>query len=117
MATVNYANQDLIVGNQIYSWTLALGDDGQPMGPAGSGDRTVQVQGTFGVGGTVVIEGTLDLTNWFTLRDPFGSSLSFTSPGMKAVLENVVAIRPRVTAGDITTSITAYISVRRDRNG
>lgn len=118
MSTIAYVSPPLIVGNQIYTWSpMASGDDGSPAGSTGAGDRTVQVHGTFGVGGTMLIEGTLDMTNWFTLRDPSGVSLSFTSAGLKAVLENVLAIRPRVTGGDISTSLTAIIAIRRDRNG
>ena len=118
MATISYQSPPLIVGNQIYTWTpMAAGDDGQPAGATGAGDRTVQIQGAFGVGGTVLIEGTLDQENWFTLRDPTGSLLSFSAAGLKAVLENVLAIRPRVSAGDVSTAVTAIVSIRRDHNG
>jgi hypothetical protein len=116
MATINPVPQELIVGNAIYTWQLASGDDGAPIGVTGSGDRSVQVQGTFSAA-TVLIEGTLDMTTWYTLRDPSGVALSFTAANLKAVLENVVAIRPRVTGGDVGTTITAIIAVRRDRNG
>lgn len=118
MATVSYSDRNLIVGNEIYTWAaMAAGDDGAPAGVTGSGDRTVQIRGTFGAGGTVLIEGTLDMANWDTLRDPAGAPLSFSAAGIKTVLENVVAIRPRIATGDGTTSINVVIAVRRDRNG
>lgn len=118
MTTIAKTTNDTIVGNYIYTWAgMAAGDDGVPAGATGSGDRTVQVQGTFGVGGTVLLEGSLDGSNWYTLRDPSGTSLSFTSAGLKAVLENIVSVRPRVSNGDISTSITVILSIRRDRNG
>jgi hypothetical protein len=117
MATKNPLTQDAIIGNTIYTWTLASGDDGAPVGFPGSGDRTVQVEGTFGTGGTLLIEGTLNGTSWYTLRDPSGVALSFSSANLKTVLEHVVSIRPRVNGGDGSTSITVIISVRRDRNG
>lgn len=118
MSTAKLGN-DLTFGNSIYNWPdLSLGDAGDPAGTVASGDRTVQVQGTFGVGGTVIIEGTLDMLNWFQLRDPSGSLLSFgAGGGLRAILENVEAVRPRVTAGDITTSIQVILSVRKNRNG
>jgi len=118
MSTIAYSPNDLLIDNRIYTWSpMASGDTGAPIGSTGSGDRTVQVQGTFGVGGTVVIEGSLDNVNWFTLRDPTGASLSFTSAGLKTVLENVVELRPRVTGGDGTTQITVIMAVRRSVNG
>lgn len=118
MATVPNTPQNLLIGNVIYTWSsLASGDDGAPVGFTGSGDRTVQVLGTPGAGGTVLIEGSLDGVNYSTLRDPSGVALSFTGPGLKAILENVVSLRPRVTGGDGSTSFTVLIAARRGQNG
>jgi hypothetical protein len=104
--------------NRVYTWSpMALGDTGAPIGSTGSGDRTVQVQGTFGAGGTVVVEGSLDGSNWYTLRDPTGSLLSFSAAGLKTVLENVVTLRPRVSGGDGSTAVTVLMAVRRTNNG
>ena len=115
---VIYTAQELTFGHGIYSWAgMALGDTGKPVGASGAGDRTVQVEGTFGVGGTVLIEGTLNMTTWYPLHDPFGSLLSFTAAGMKAILENVIAVRPNVSGGDGSTLITATIIARRSING
>ena len=114
MATVNYTNTD-IAGNYAYVWSnLANGDDGQPARYSGSGDRTVQVLGIFGSGGSVTIEGTLDGTNWATLHDTGGSDLTFTSAGIEAVLENCLSVRANVTAGDGTTDLTVIMNVRRE---
>lgn len=118
MATVNSRNGGLTFGSEVIAWgPMTLGDDGQPTGTPGSGDRTVQVAGTFGAGTSVVIEGTLDMTNWNTLRDPSGTLLSFSAPGMKAILENVLALRPRVAAGDGTEQINVTLLVRSPRYG
>lgn len=114
MATINFDRQDLIGGNLSYIWSpLANTDSGEPAAHAASADRTVQVTGTFGVGGTVVIEGSLDGVSYFTLHDTQGYVLSFTSAGLRVLLENCVYIRPRVTAGDGSTSIKAIVNVRR----
>lgn len=116
--TVAYTNTDFLIDNDVYTWTpMPFGGIGQPMGVVASGDRTVQVEGTFGVGGTCVIEGTLDGANWHTLHDPSGASLSFNGGGLRTVLENVVALRPNVTGGDGSTSLTVTIVVRKYRNG
>lgn len=118
MATVTATGPGYVVDGATYTWTplTTTNVDGSPAGVVASGDRTVQIQGTFGVGGTVIIEGTLDGTNWHTLRDPQGVSLSFTAAGLKAISENVLRVRPRVTAGDGTTALTVTISVRRTTN-
>lgn len=98
-------------------WTLlANGDDGSPSSFLGSGERVIQFTGTFGTGGTVIVEGSIDGTNWFQLRDPSSTLISLTAPGLRSVLETVPFVRPRVTAGDGTTSITAILDTRRSTN-
>ena len=114
MATINYT-LNRISGLKVsrVTWTaLANGDDGQPLEAPLHSDRTVQVGGTFSVGGTVVIEGTVDGTNYETLTDPQGNALSFTAKGLEAVSELVTKIRPRVTAGDGSTSLNADLVVK-----
>lgn len=118
MATVAITTKQDFVDGEFVSWTplTTTNADGGPSQFVGSGYRSIQVTGTFGVGGTVVVEGSLDGTNWFGLRDPSSTAISFTAAGIKAVLEAVPYIRPRVTAGDGTTSITAIIYHRRNNN-
>ncbi|MGL5735553.1 MAG: hypothetical protein ACRCYS_11865 [Beijerinckiaceae bacterium] len=114
MATIPFTARAPFEDKATYAWANLLnGDDGQACGGIGSGDRTAQVTGIFGAGGTVIVEGSIDGVNWFQLRDPAGVAISFTAGGIRAVLECPPLIRPRVTAGDGTTSITALISVRR----
>lgn len=80
---------------------------------AGFSDRSIVVTGTFGAGGTLVWEGSNDGTNYVTLTDPQGNALSITSAGVKAVTEAVIFARPRVTAGDGTTSLSVAAFCRR----
>lgn len=82
-----------------------------------AGGRTIQVSGTFGTGGTVIAEGSNDGTNWYPINDLGGTAISFTAAGLKGIREDCVFVRPRVTAGDGTTSITVVISARRNNNG
>jgi hypothetical protein len=98
----------------VYKWTgMANGDTGQPLDMRAWYDRTIQITGTFGSGGSVSIQGSNDGgTTWVTLTDPLGNALTFTSAGMKQITELAALIRPNVTAGDGTTSINAYLSVR-----
>ena len=76
-------------------------------------DRTFQVEGTFGVGGTLVIEGTNDGVHWETLTNPQGASMIFTAAGIMQVTEVVMQMRPRVTGGDGTTTLNVTAFYRR----
>lgn len=118
MATVAITTKQDFVDGEFVTWTLltTTNADSAPTAFVGAGDRTVQVTGTFGVGGTAIVEGSLDSTNWFQLRDPSSTLISFTAAGVKAVLEACPFVRIRVTAGDGTTSITAMLYHRRNNN-
>ena len=74
-------------------------------------DRAVQVFGTFGTGGTVTMQGSMDGTNWATLHDPQGNALTFTAAGIKEVAEVCPYVRPSITAGDGTTSLTVLATL------
>lgn len=115
MATVNLTKSSVSLGfTDIVSWAaLANGDVGAPLDTGDFADRTVQVLGTFGSGGQVTIQGSLDGSNWFTLSNPTGNALVFTSAGGKGVLEMVRYLRPNITAGDGTTSITVLLLTKR----
>lgn len=102
-------------------WTgLLQGDDGAAYAPHDYPDRTVQVTGTFG-GATVTIQGSNDPTAtdaspptaWFTLTDQTGGALVFTAAGGRLIVEATRWIRPLVTGGDGTTSVTADVVARR----
>jgi hypothetical protein len=85
-------------------------------------DRSVHVLGTFGAAGSVAIEGSNEAAptentqaNAIGLVDPFASSpgvaLAITAAGIKQIGQVVYAIRPHVTAGDGTTSLTVNMLV------
>lgn len=76
-------------------------------------DRSVQVAGTFGAGGTLLIEGSNDGTNWATLNNVQGTALSITAAGIKQVAEVTTQVRARVSAGDGTTSLNVAFLLRR----
>jgi len=110
MAVVNYSIENPEKGKLVVTWAnLANGDSGSPfVMPSSLNDVSAQIFGTFGVGGTVLMEGTNESSpaNWATLNDPQGNPLSVTSAKIEELLELVNYIRPRVSAGDGTTSIT-----------
>ena len=98
----------------VATWAaLANGDVGITVDYPRWADRNVQVFGTFGSGGSIKIEGSNNGSNWVTLTDMAGSTCVFTAAGVKMIQENVMWVRPSVTAGDGTTALTAVLVARR----
>ena len=94
----------------VVSWlTMANGDTGLPIELPAHSDRSVQLGGTFSTGGTVVLEGSNDGTNYITLDDFQGNALSFTSADLESVSQITRYVRPDITAGDGSTSIDVYL--------
>lgn len=112
--TIPYAS--VPTGNSrvyIAQWTdLANGDAGDALRFCQYADKSVQVAGTFGAGGSLRLEGSNDGTNWHALTDPQGNALNFTAAGIEAVTEATFYVRPRVTAGDGTTLLTATLLMK-----
>lgn len=97
----------------LVTWAdLANGDDGRAIELANFADRSAQVVGTFGSGGNVRIEGSIDGTNYAPLTDPQGNTLDINTAKIEAITELVRWIRPRVTAGDGTTSLTVTMLLK-----
>lgn len=101
-------------------WTgLLNGDTGAPVEMGDWADRTVQITGTFGVGGSVNLEGSCDKTTetptYFILTDPQGTAITKTAAAGEVFEESPLLIRPNVTAGDGTTSLTVKLVGRRNR--
>ena len=92
---------------------MTNGAVGVPVNLVEFSDRSVQVEGTFGVGGNVAVQGSNDLVNYELLRDPSSTVLNLTAVGLHGILELSGAIRPVVTAGDGTTSLTVTMVFRR----
>lgn len=102
-----------------YNWlAMANGDTGTPLPPDATcdyQDRTIQITGTFGAGGSLSFKGSNDGgTTWVTMTDPLGNALTFTSAGLKQITEMPEKVRPEVTAGDGTTSLNVYLFMRGD---
>lgn len=99
----------------IFKWTALLnGEAGTAIRLPDYADRAVQIEGTLGTGGAVVIEGSIDGINYVTLTDPQGNALSFTAVNrIEAIMEAVDYIRPRCTAGDGATSFNVSLICRR----
>ena len=99
-----------------FTWSgLLNGDDGAPIEWAAYADRSVQVLGTFGAGGSAQMEGsnTDGSLNFIPLTDPQGNALTFTSGRIEQLEELTKQVRPHVTAGDGTTNLTVVVLARR----
>lgn len=98
----------------VITWTgLDSDDSGSPVELVDFPDKTVAITGTFGVGGSITMQGSMDGTNWFALTDPQGNAITKTAAGMELIVEAPRYVRPLVTAGDGTTSLTATMLCRR----
>lgn len=102
------------IPSAVISWTgLDSDDSGSPAEMVDFPDMTVAVTGTFGAAGSVTLQGSLDGTNYFALTDPQGNAITKTAAGIEAVIEAPRYVRPLVTGGDGTTSLTVTILFRR----
>lgn len=115
-STIKPAGDAGLNNAKMFTWASLLnGEAGDPIGSdfVYHSDRSVQVTGTFGTGGSVVIEGSNDGVNYFPLTNPAGATgLAFTTAGLKQVLEACIYMRPRVTAGDGTTNVSVVALLR-----
>jgi hypothetical protein len=118
MATVTYSvlaiggGDDMLAG---VTWgNLQNGDLGSPLSRAQWADRSIQVEGTFGSGGSLALEGSNDGTNYRVLNDPGLNKLNITAAGITQINEITAFVRPHVTAGDGSTALTVTIVARRN---
>lgn len=114
MATVNYSsnhpeNPSIGIGGWKWETMTTTNADGSPLLIDRRTDRSVQVSGTFGTGGTLVIQGSNDGANWYTLNDLQGTALSFASARLEGISEMPLYVRPFVSAGDGTTDLDVYL--------
>lgn len=97
----------------LVQWTgLLQGDSGAPVQLVKYADRSVQVTGTFGAGGSVLIEGSNTSVDFATLNRLQGTPLSISSAGISQILENTVQLRPNVSGGDGTTNLSVAVLIR-----
>lgn len=121
---VNPTNTGPSGGNvAIYKWTglkKSSDDVGAAVQMPALADRSVQVLGTLGTGGSVRIEGSNRLapdastaTDWAPLTDPQGNNLDMAALKAEAITEPMLWIRPRITAGDAGTDLEVHILFRK----
>ena len=63
--------------SSLITWAdLQNGDDGEAVQFGAFTDRSIQFGGTFGAGGTIVLEGSNDGVNYLPLTDPQGNPIT-----------------------------------------
>lgn len=90
---------------------MQAGDEGEPITLPTFADRTVQVDGAFGVGGKATIVGSIIPTKFVVLTDPQANPLEFTTAKIETVTEMVSQIKP-VVVGDGDTLLDISILMR-----
>jgi len=81
-------------------------------------DHSIQVEGNFGVGTSVTLQGSNDAVsgttgNYHSLTDPYGNTIAIQSASIKQSTEVTSWIKPAITSGDGSESLTITVSLRR----
>ena len=106
----------------VITWAALTTTDnyGSPIAMPGSADRSIQLLGTLGTGGAVTLYGsnkaspdTSSDTDWAILTDPQGNNIVLSTLKVEAITELMRWVRPKITAGDGSTSLTAVMLLRR----
>ncbi len=95
-----------------------FGDTFVPIISASLVDHSVQVEGTFGNGTIVQIQGSNDAIstttgNYHALTDPYSNTISIGSAQIRQTTEITSWIKPSITAGDGNESLTITVAFRR----
>jgi hypothetical protein len=93
---------------------------GSPFEMPGWSDRSIQLIGTLGTGGAVTLYGSNvaapDLTDdddWAILTDQSDNNLALSTLKVEQVMQLTRWVRPKITAGDGSTSLTAILLVSK----
>lgn len=97
---------------------IANGNVGERVKVGNYNDATVQIKGTFGVGGSVTMRGS-DMADpdvetaahWFTITDAQANAITKTAAAGEVHLEAPMWLSPIVTAGDGTTAIDVHLKL------
>jgi hypothetical protein len=116
MAVIKAVRTQLATNVEQYVWSpLANADTGEPVELADFADGSIEFSGTFGAGGTIVLQGGNVAGNYYTLTDAQTTAISKTAAALEQIAEICRYVRPNVTAGDGTTALVATLYIRRGR--
>ena len=97
-----------------YEWVgLTESDTAEHVKVPQKSDKTMQVDGDFGSGGDVRVEGSLvpNADKWGQLSNPQGNAITFLSGNdedVETILQNTMFIRPAVVGG---TSVSVNVRI------
>ena len=113
-------NNDIPSGDQtmsVVTWSgITTGAICAPVSLAHWSDRSVQIDGVFGSGGTVTVNGSNNNVTYYGLNDPSLTPISKTSGGISQILEITAYVYPVITSGDSNTLLTVTMLCRRPQN-
>jgi len=98
------------VGTQtrVHKWIgVSETDTFTPVKSPAAAEKTVQFFGSFG-GGAIALLGSIDGTNYETMKDIENNDINPTANGIFTLRDNVVFVKPGVPAG---TSVSVNISL------
>ena len=115
MALVPFVGQWIARFTHKTTWQpMSNGDVGLVQSGPNLPDKTVSIGGVFGAAGSVSIEGdNIDGARGIILKDVNGNPCTFTTSATVAISPAPAFMRPRVTAGDGTTSMQVIITETR----
>lgn len=108
---VTYADNSDPQSGLVLTWGPVTNADTCAVSPYTAGlyvDRCVQVFGTFG-SATMVINGSLDGTNFVGLTDPQGTAISKLAAAIEQIEEAVIYLQPAFSGGGGTQSLTVKV--------
>lgn len=113
MATITPVVTNPVRGITKIVWTgLTDADTATSVRIPHAAEKSVQVDVTSGTP-TCLIEGSNDNTTFTTLNDPSNATLSFSADGLEKILENPDNIRPRISTGTGTVTVTIVAHANR----
>ena len=93
---------------------LASSDTCSPVFMPALTDKTVQITGTTGAGGSITLVGSNDGVNFVALHDVFGVALSALVPGtIYQINEDSAWVNALIVGGDGTTAMNVIIAGKR----
>ncbi len=112
MATVNPTLSHRGGDTDVATFALtSTNRDGAPIPVERKKEIYASVTGTWG-GATVVMQGSNDGSNWFTLDDRAGVAVSLTADGASAVADLPLLIRPYLSVAGAGADLTAIVVTR-----
>jgi len=112
MAVIDLDKVQAIGGGAVFLWeTVTATDTGEPIEILGHAGLACAVQAIGTFGGTLAIEGSIDGTNYVTLKTTQGDDATLTAAGVLEIATAVRYIRPSAGAG--VSDVDVYICIRR----